>query len=139
MFREGRRLTERQTFRLVHSPARKAAAEAVARAPEGYVCEVRPPKRSVDQNARFYALLGDIAKSGAEVAGKPRDVDDLKVLFVSAWRIATKQPGEVAMGLEGEPVQLRRSTTSLSVKEMGELMEYVESWAAQRGIALRET
>ena len=117
---------------------RGRAIQAVQTAPEGYVCEVRPAKRSLDQNARFYALLNEIAKSGEEVAGKARDVDDLKVLFVSGWRIATKQPGEVAMGLEGEPVQLRRSTTSLSVKEMGDLMEYIEAWAAQRGIAIKE-
>lgn len=131
-------MSEKQTFRLTHPAARHNAAEAIKRAPDGYVCEVRPPKRSVDQNARFYALLQAIAKSGAEVAGKPRDVDDLKVLFVSAWRIATKQPGEVVMGLEGEPVQLRRSTTSLSVKEMGELMTYVEAFAATRGIQIGE-
>jgi len=130
-------MSERQTFKL-NALSRGHALQAVNLAPEGYVCEVRPPKRSLDQNSRFYALLQDIAKSGEPVAGKPRDVDDLKVLFVSAWRVATKQPGEVVMGLEGEPCQLRRSTASLSVAEMGELMEYVTAWAAQRGIQIGE-
>lgn len=130
---------EKMTFRLVHSPARKAAAEAVARAPEGYVCEVRPPNRSLDQNARFHAMLNDIAKAGVELAGEVRDADELKTLFISAWQKANKQPGEVVMGFEGEPVQLRRSTKSLSVKEMGDLMTYMEAFAAERGIALRET
>jgi hypothetical protein len=130
---------ERMTFKLIHSAARHGAVEAIKRAPDGYVCEVRPAKRSLDQNARFHAMLSDIAKSGAEVCGKPRDLDDLKVLFVSAWRAATKQPGEVVMGIEGEPVQLRRSTTSLSVKEMADLITYVDAWAATRGIELRDT
>jgi len=131
-------MSERQTFKLIHAAARHGAVEAVKRAPDGYVCEVRPAKRSLDQNARFHAMLSDIAKSGAEVCGAARDQDDLKVIFVSAWQKVTKRPGEVVMGIEGEPVQLRRSTTSLSVKEMADLITYVDAWAASRGIALRD-
>jgi hypothetical protein len=129
---------DKAIFRLVHAAARTGAAEAIKRAPDGYVCEVRPPNRSRDQNALFYAMLGAIAKSGKPVCGKPRDVDDLKVIFVSAWQMATKQFGEIVIGLEGEPVQLRRSTASLSVKEMADLITSIEAWAAQNNVELEK-
>ena len=55
------------------------------------VLEVRPENRSLDQNAHFHALCGDIARSGIEWFGKPRKADEWKVLLVSGHAKATKQ------------------------------------------------
>ena len=116
---------------------RDRACDMVRIAPKGHVVTIRPAKRSLDQSAMFHAICGDIAKSGAEWAGKPREADEWKFLLVSAHAVATKRPGEMMLGLEGERVMLRPSTAAMSVAEMTSLIDYCQAWAAQRGIQLR--
>lgn len=126
-------------FRLVHDDARTFALKAVLTAPEGYVVTVKPPSRSLDQNARLHAILADISASKVEVCGEAgRSIDDLKTIFVSAWMIETERSSDMVRGLHDEPVQLRRSTTTFSKAEMSELIEMVTAWAVQHGVRLRE-
>lgn len=127
------------TFRLVHEDARTMALKAILTAPDGYVATVKPPNRSLDQNARLHALLADISASKVEVCGEAaRSVDDLKTIFVSAWMIETERSSDMVRGLHDEPVQLRRSTTTFSKAEMSELIEMVTAWAVQHGIRVRD-
>lgn len=109
---------------------RRVAGEQCMKAPQGWVCIIKPPTRTLDQNRRLHAMLSAIEKSGFEWDGEKRDVEQLKVLFISAWRIATHQPSEVVKGFAGEVVQLRKSTTTMTVEELGELMDYIEFWCA---------
>lgn len=136
-------MTEQATFRLLCPKDRALARRAVEGAPEGYVCVVRPPKRSLDQSAKFHAICADFAKSGfvwpQPGIAKHRTADEWKFLLVSAHAVATKVPGELMLGLEGERVMLRPSTAAMSVAEMTSLIEYCLAFAAQRGIPLRET
>lgn len=127
---------DRQSFRLSHDQARQLATAAVWRAPEGWAVEIKPPKRTLDANAKFHAMLADIVKSGFEHGGHRYDTEDLKTLFVSSWMIQTGRRSEIVKGFDGEMVQLRRSTTTFSKQEMGELIDLVEAFAAQRGIRL---
>lgn len=127
----------RLRFRLVHDRARELATAAVWRAPEGMVVEIKPATRTLDQSAKFHAMLADIVKSGFTHEGRRFDTEDLKTMFVSAWLIETGRRSDVVKGFAGEPVQLRRSTTTFSKAEMGELIDLVETFAAERGIALR--
>lgn len=129
----------RLRFRLVHSQARALAVAAVERAPEGMVVEIKPAGRSLDQSAKFHAMLADIVKSGFQHDGRVFDAEDLKTMFVSAWLIETGRRSDVVKGFAGEVVQLRRSTTTFSKSEMGELIDLVEAFAAERGIPLRST
>lgn len=128
----------RPSFKLVHEQARVLAMAAIMKAPEGWHVTIRPPTRTLDANARFHAMLTAIVKSGYALEGRKFDVDDLKTLFVSAWLHEKKLPSDVVRGFNGEPVQLRRSTTTFSKEEMGELMDLVEAFAAERGIDLGE-
>ena len=131
-------MSEKQTFVLHHAPARHGALEAIKRAPDGYVCEVRPPKRNGDQNRKFHAICRDIALSTVEWAGKRRSEDEWKFLLVSGHAVATKRPGEFMLGLEQERMMLRPSTATMSVGEMTSLIEYAISWAASHGVELKD-
>lgn len=51
----------RKTFFLVHAAARANAKRAIDDAPDGYAVEVKEPTRNLEQNARMWAMLGDIA------------------------------------------------------------------------------
>lgn len=127
----------RQRFILAHDRARELATSAVWRAPDRMMVEIKPVTRTLDQSARFHAMLTDIVKSGFTHDGRRFDVEDLKTLFVSAWMIETGRRSDVVKGFSGEAVQLRRSTTTFTKEEMGELMDLVEAFAAERGIPLR--
>lgn len=131
-------MLDRQTFHLLNTPTCREAQDAIMRAPNGYVCEIRPPRRKDDQSAKFHAICNDLAKAKVEWAGKPRDAADWKFLLISAHAVATNDPGELLLGLEGERVMLRESSAAMSVARMSSLLEYTIAWAAQRGIQLRE-
>lgn len=128
----------RQSFRLSHDKARALALGAVRTAPEGWEVSISPPKRSLDQNAIVHALIGDIVKSGKEWGGKTRDADTWKTLLVSAHAIATKEPGQVIAGLEGEMVFLRESTARMSKSRSSSLIEYIIAWCASNGIEITD-
>lgn len=126
-------------FCLANDGARSAASAAVWRAPEGWFVTIRPPTRSLDANAKFHALLNDIAMSKVPVCGEAgRPVDDLRTIFVSAWMTETGRPSSVVRGINSEPVQLRRSTTTFSVAEMSELIELTTAWAVQHEVKLQQ-
>ncbi len=132
-------MTTGTTFILNNGQDRRQATRAIAVAHEGYVVEVRPPRRTVDQNARLHAMLGDLVKGGFEHAGRKMDAEDLKTLFVTAWMIETGKGSDVVPSLDGKNVvQLRRSTAKMSREEIGELMTIIEREAAERGIELKE-
>lgn len=102
------------------------------------VLEVRPESRSLDQNAHFHALCGDIARSGIEWFGKPRKADEWKVLLVSGHAKATKQEADVVPGLEGELVNLRESTARMSRQRASSLIEYTLAFCAEHDVTLRD-
>ena len=114
---------------LAHHEARRRAMAAVADAPEGYVIKVQPPTRSLDQNAKFHAICAELA--GAPWAGKPRSAAEWKVLLVSGHAVATKQGAEIVPGLEGEFINIRESTASMSKARGSSLIEYAQAFAAQ--------
>lgn len=116
-------------FILAHEVARRRAMEAVRDAPAGFVVTVKPATRTLDQNAKFHALCSDLA--GKEWAGKPRDAAAWKVLIVSGHAMATKQGAEMVPGLEGEFVNLRESTATMSKERGSSLIEYAQAFCAQ--------
>ena len=103
-------------------------------APDGYVCEIKPSTRSLEQNAKFHALCSDLAKSGLQWAGKERTAAQWKVLMVSGHAIATKEGAEIVPGIEGEFVNIRESTALMSKRRGASLIEYVEAFLAENGI-----
>lgn len=123
----------KRLFRLVHTQARKGAIEAISQAPDGYIVEVKEPTRNLEQNAKLHALIADVSKQ-ADYMGKRRCIEFWKGLFVSGWQIATGQKAEIIPGLEGEFINIRESTTTLSVKRMACLIEYVQAWAVMNEV-----
>lgn len=120
-------------FVLAHAEARGNAMRHIAAAPDGYCVRVSPPKRSGEQNAKFHAICTDLA--GTLWAGQARDADAWKVLLVSGHAVATKPPGEVVPGLEGEFVSIRESTATMTKQRGASLIEYAEAIAAMYGKA----
>jgi hypothetical protein len=127
----------RQQYILAHKPARMGAIQAVQDAPDGYVVEIKEPTRKLSQNAKFHAILTDISRQ-AQYIGKKRSIEFWKGLFVSGWQIATGEKPDIVPGLEGEFINIRESTATMSVRNLSSLMEYVIAWAIDNGIQLTD-
>lgn len=124
-------------FRLVHDRARELATAAVWRADSGMVVEIKPASRSLDQNALLHALVAEAVKNGlSDDSGRRLTEEEAKVAFVSAWMIEEGHGSDI-VAFSGHPVQLRRSTTTLTKAEFSSLVEFIQAACALRGITLR--
>ena len=117
---------------------RQTAAQYLKDALDGWVMTLAEPKRKSDQNAKFHAICGDIARSGLAWGGKPRTGAQWKVLMVSGHAVATKEGADMVPGVEGEFVNLRESTALMSVKRSASLIEYTLAFAAMHDVKLIE-
>jgi hypothetical protein len=93
-----------------------------------YVVEVKDKTRSTEQNARMWALLSEVS---AQVVwhGRKLTPEEWKHVFT-----ASLKRQDVVPGIDGGFVVLGKSTSKMSVREMGELMELVEAFGAQQGV-----
>ena len=105
-------------------------------APEGYYVSIQPPTRSLQQNAYFHDLCGEIAKAGVHWMGKPRTAAQWKVLLISGHGIATGHGAEVVAGLEGEIVNIRESSASMGIGRLNSLIDYTLALCAEHDVKL---
>ena len=127
----------KRVFNLVHETARRRCQEYAWDAPEGTRAVFSEQTRTLDQNAKFHALVEDIAKSGIEWMGKARSAAQWKVLLVSGHAVATKEGSEIVPGLEGEWINIRESTAAMSKKRGASLIEYTLAFAAMNDVRLQ--
>jgi len=124
----------KQLFYLAHDVARKNALEAVKTAPEGYIVEVKLPTRSLEQNALLHSIMQAISKK-VEWAGSYREVDTWKRLLTAGWLRARGEPIEILPSIDNHGVDIVfRHTSTLTIAEMSEFLEYVMAWAAEQGV-----
>lgn len=121
-------MSDKRVFVLSHAVARQGAMHAVAHAPDGYVVEVKPKTRSLEQNARMWSMLAEISNQ-VEWYGKKLSPEAWKCIFSAALK---KQ--DVVPGLSGDFVVIGQSTSQMSVREMNDLMTLMEAFGAERGV-----
>jgi hypothetical protein len=123
-------------FHLVHDEARRRAVQAAQAAPDGYVVKVSPPNRNLAQNALIHAVLTEAGDAlGWVFNGQVVDLDDLKTIFMAAYR--KQQGGETrfVIGIDGQPVILSWRTRDLTKAECSDFIESVQAFMAMRGRA----
>ena len=125
-------MTEARTFILAHPQARRGAMQCVAEAPEGHCVIVKPKTRSLEQNARLWAMLGEISQQ-VTWHGKKLSADAWKCVFSASLK---KQ--DVVPGLHGDFVVIGQSTSQMSVKELGDMLELIAAFGAEYGVRFVE-
>ena len=120
-----------RTFVMAHDMARRGVGDFARIVPDGTVVTFTEPTRSGGQSAKFHAICGDLARAGVPWMGKPRTAAQWKVLLVSGHAVATKEGAELVHGLEGELVNLRESTATMTKRRSSSLIEYAQAFAAQ--------
>lgn len=113
---------------------RDRAASWVRQAPWGTRITFQEAKRTTDQNARMWAMLTEVARQ-VKWHGQRLSADDWKLVFLSAL----KQELRIVPNLDGTGfVQLGRSSSDLSVAEMGDLMDLIAAFGAREGVTFAE-
>ncbi|MGF6154001.1 recombination protein NinB [Pseudomonas fluorescens] len=100
---------------------------------------VRPVKsrRTLEQNAKLWAMLGDISRQVEwPVNGVMHKLDseDWKALMTAAAR----QEIRMAQGINGGVVMLGVSTKRMTVAELGDVIECMYAFGADKGVIWSE-
>lgn len=125
-------MSERRLFVLAHPQARANAIVAVKQAPDGYRVEVKPPTRTLDQNARMWAMLTELSRQ-VEWHGQHLTAENWKDMCTAALK---RQ--QVVPGIDGGFVVLGTSTRRMTKGEMAELIEFITAFGVQHGVAFND-
>jgi NinB protein len=88
----------------------------------------KPETRSTAQNARMWAMLGEIAAQ-VDWYGQKLDSTDWKHILSASLKKQRAVPG-----LDGGFVVLGLSTSKMTIAEMAELMTLMEAFGAEKGV-----
>jgi len=117
---------------------RARAIDMVRAAPDGYyVLAPQEPTRSLEQSAKLHAMLGDVARQVLwPVNGKMErlSIDDWKAVIVASLM----QEKRMAAGVRGGFVILGKRTSSMTIREMSEAIEFLYSFGAEHDVVWSE-
>ena len=113
---------------------RRKALHWVKIAPPETRIEFKKPRRSLDQNAKMWALLSEIAAQ-LPWHGLRLSADDWKLIFLDAL----KREVRMVPNLDGNGfVSLGRSSSDLSKEEMADLITIILEFGARHGVTFSE-
>lgn len=109
---------------------RSLAAERLAKAPDGWVMELRDRTRSTEQNSALWAALSDVSVQ-VEWHGVRLSPEDWKLVFMDALN----QEMRLVPNVSGTGfINLGRSSSKLTKQEFSDLIELVRAFGSERGV-----
>ena len=126
-------MSDRRIYILAHDTARKLAAAQVMLAPAGFVVDIKPPTRSLEQNSRLWAMLHDVATQ-VVWHGRKLDAESWKHIFSSSLKKMDVVPNIEGTGF----VALGLSTSKMSKKELGDLMTLIEAFGVKHDVVFHD-
>lgn len=121
-----------QTIILGSHKAAQEAARVICAAPAGSVLTVKPPRRTIEQNDKLWAMLSDVSR--AKPDGRQHPPEIWKALFMNAC----SYPVQFETGLSGEPFPIGFRSSRLSKAQMSELIEFIYAWGTEKGVEWSE-
>lgn len=125
-------MSDKRHFIFAHDVARRQAAAWCMNAPEGYHCRIEPPTRSLEQNARLWAMLTEVSRQ-VDWYGRKLSQEEWKIVFTASMK---KQ--DVVPGLDGGFVAMGQSTSKMTKAELGDLMTLIEAFGVQQGVIFHD-
>lgn len=118
-------------FILAHDKARIGASSLCMTAEDGTVVRFSPKTRSLEQNAKMWAMLQDLADQVEwSVDGR------MRLMSKEEWKVVTtaglRKSQSVAQGIEGGFVLMGESTSKMTVGEMKELIDFIDYFGSTR-------
>ena len=119
---------------LANDTVRKRAAQWIAGAPTGTRVEFKEPKRTLDQNAKMWSMLTDIA-SQKEHFGRKYSPDEWKVIMLHALGKEVR----FVPALDGQGfIPIGHRSSDLSKSEMSDLIEMMTAWGTQNNVRFHD-
>ena len=122
-------MTDRATIILNTRADRERAIRWCGQIKDGTRLEFKAPRRSLDQNAKMWAMLTDISEQVEWYAHK-LSPDDYKSIFTAGLRKAFVVPDLDGSGF----VMLGLRTSDMSKAEMSDLIELMFKFGAEKGV-----
>jgi hypothetical protein len=128
-------MSDKRVYKLVHDTARRLASAQCMIAPDGYVVVIDAPKKSRDQEEKYHAMIGDIARQ-CKFMGLLVDA------FSKVMRDAgtpLHHDGRVVPSLDRERVvQLGVQTREFYKAEASQFVEYLYSYGSESNVVWSE-
>jgi hypothetical protein len=121
-----------QTVILRGTDQRALAKRLIDAAPVDAVVTVKEATRNADQNALMWALLSDISRAKPE--GRRHTPEIWKALFMAACGHEV----QFAAGLDGNPFPVGFRSSRLTVRQMADLITFIQAWGDERGVIWHE-
>ena len=117
-----------QTVILRAKSQREFAKSMIDRAPDDAVVTIKEASRTLDQNARLWAMISDVSRSKPE--GRMHTPEVWKNLFMNACGHAV----QFELGLDGKPFPVGFRSSRLNKSQMSDLMEFVTEYGTRHGV-----
>ena len=124
----------RAVLTLANDDIRAKAIRWIRGVPKDSRVEFKAPRRSLDQNAKMWAMLSEVAAQ-LPWHGLKLSADDWKLIFLDALKREVRMvPNLESTGF----VSLGRSSSDLSKEEMADLITLIQEFGARHGVAFSE-
>ncbi|GAC1572608.1 MAG: hypothetical protein NVS3B5_01540 [Sphingomicrobium sp.] len=124
----------RMSFTIKNDADRQSASELVRTLKDGMRVDIKMAKRSDPQNAKFWAMLGEVAEQ-VIWHGEKLPPEDWKYLFMDAY----KREIRLIPAIEGKGfVAIGRSSSDLTVAEMADVITLIEMFGANHSVKFKE-
>jgi len=121
-----------QTIILSSRNAVIKARQLLVQAPINSVVNITAPRRTNDQNARFWALLSDVSRS--KPGGRSMTPERWKAVFMQSFGHQVQFEND----LDGRPFPVGHSSSRLSKQDMSDMMEFISAWGSENGVVWSE-
>jgi hypothetical protein len=139
------------TFFMAHDLARQNAIKAVQNAPTGWMVQVSEPAKKREQEEKYHAMCGDIAKQ-CTFLGQKRTLHAWKRLLCEAFVMVLRDEakaqgkpdpfpaGEMLPSIDGlRIVQIEVLTRDFKVSQASQFIEYLYAFGEDRGVRWSES
>lgn len=129
----------RRIFTLANDRLRDRAVECIREVPANSRVEVKGPKRSTDQNAAMWAMLGDIAEQVSwQVQGGMHklDTEAWKLVFLDSLRREHRDQLQLVPNIDhtGFVDISGKHSSDLSHEEMRDLLTIISAFGDSQGV-----
>lgn len=113
---------------LAHQQARDLAAMACQNSPEDWIVKISPRNRTLDQNAKLWAVLNKLAEH-INWYGQKLTAEEWKDVLTASLK---KQ--KVVPSIDGGFVVVGASTSKMDKKTFSDLLELCQAFGAEKGV-----
>lgn len=120
----------KKQFKLISDDVKRHVCRQIVAADWGMIVTIAEPTRSLQQNARMWAQLTDVAEQ-VDWYGNRLTAEEWKDVFSAALKKQRAVPG-----LDGGFVILGQRTSKMTKREMSDLIELMNAFCAERNVTL---